>query len=135
VLSVGSLCVCTVLRVTPTMCTVTILSNSIVPLNSPNTGTIRAEDVTSVPETATEEGKESSMFDNFRLGDVVQARVISLGDVRSFYLSTAEEHLGVVKAVSEGGENMVPVNWREMGCSGGTERRKVAKPMMKTSDE
>lgn len=40
----------------------------------------------------------------FRLGDIVKAKVVSLGDARSYYLSTAANELGVVYATSEDGE-------------------------------
>ena len=39
--------------------------------------------------------------DCFRPGDIVRAQVISLGDSRQYYLSTAVEELGVVYATSE----------------------------------
>ncbi|KAK5698629.1 exosome 3'-_5 exonuclease subunit ski4 (Csl4) [Elasticomyces elasticus] len=67
---------------------------------------------------------------SFRVGDVVRAVVISLGDERAYYASTAKDELGVVMAVSEGGNKMVPVSWREfeeVGGSGRREARKVAK--------
>lgn len=35
------------------------------------------------------------MYKSFRPGDIVRARVISLGDARQYYLSTAENELGV----------------------------------------
>ena len=38
------------------------------------------------------------MAECFRPGDVVRAEVLSLGDARSYYLSTAEPELGVVRA-------------------------------------
>lgn len=62
----------------------------------------------------------------------MRAVVISLGDERSYYLSTARNELGVVLARAEGsGELMVPVSWREMEDleSGVREVRKVAKPV------
>ena len=40
---------------------------------------------------------------SFRCGDVVIARVISLGDTNSYFLSCAENELGVVIAYSEAG--------------------------------
>lgn len=43
--------------------------------------------------------------DCFRPGDLVIAEVISLGDVRSYYLTTAKNELGVVYAESMAGEN------------------------------
>lgn len=69
--------------------------------------------------------------ESFRVGDVVRATVISLGDERSYYLSTARNELGVVLAISEWGNTMVPVSWREFEDleSGVREVRKVAKPV------
>lgn len=66
------------------------------------------------------------------MGDVVRAVVISLGDERAYYCSTARNELGVVLAWSEGtGEAMVPVSWREFEDlgTGRREGRKVAKPV------
>ncbi len=44
------------------------------------------------------------MYSCFRPGDLVRAEVISLGDSRSYYLSTAKNDLGVVYAKSLNGE-------------------------------
>jgi len=69
--------------------------------------------------------------ESFRVGDVVRAVVISLGDERAYYLTTARNELGVVMAWSEGGNVMVPVSWREFvdEGTGVREGRKVAKPV------
>lgn len=69
--------------------------------------------------------------ESFRVGDVVRAVVISLGDERSYFAGTARNDLGVVLAVSEAGNQMVPVSWREFldERTGGREVRKVAKPV------
>jgi exosome complex component CSL4 len=70
------------------------------------------------------------MRDCFRPGDVVRCAVLSLGDSRAYFLSTAANELGVVAARSAtSGEAMVPVSWQEMACplTGAVERRKVAK--------
>jgi exosome complex component CSL4 len=88
-------------------------------------GLIRKEDVRL---GATEEVK---IHESFRPGDVVLARIISLGDSRRFYLSTAENELGVIRAICGiSGESMVPISWKEMECpkTGVRERRKCAKP-------
>lgn len=54
---------------------------------------------------------------------------ISLGDARSYYLSTAANDLGVVFAVSSDGEQLKPVSWEAMRTEGGLEEpRKVAGP-------
>lgn len=85
-----------------------------------------------------EEVDKVVMYKAFRPGDIVRAKVISLGDKFAYYLSTAENELGVVYAVSEGRKGggggkgdvgMVPVSWSEMQCpvTRVKEFRKVAK--------
>lgn len=43
------------------------------------------------------------MYDCFRPGDVVRAKVVSLGDAQSYRLTTADNALGVVHAKSLAG--------------------------------
>jgi len=88
-------------------------------------GIIRQQDI-----RATEIDKVK-VHESFRVGDVVRAVVISLGDERSYFCSTARNELGVVMAVSEAGNQMVPVSWREFLDErvGVKEARKVAKPV------
>ncbi|KAF7817779.1 Exosome complex component CSL4 [Senna tora] len=87
------------------------------------TGIIRQQDV-----RATEIDKVD-MYLSFRPGDIVRALVLSLGDARAYYLSTAKNELGVVSAESSAGATMVPISWTEMQCplTGQIEQRKVAK--------
>ncbi|XP_057550853.1 uncharacterized protein LOC130828852 isoform X1 [Amaranthus tricolor] len=87
------------------------------------TGIIRQQDV-----RATEIDKVD-MHASFRAGDIVRAVVLSLGDARAYYLSTAKNELGVVSAESTAGETMIPISWTEMQCpiTGQIEQRKVAK--------
>ncbi|KAH8835180.1 hypothetical protein DL96DRAFT_1573192 [Flagelloscypha sp. PMI_526] len=68
--------------------------------------------------------------DCFRGGDVVKGLVISLGDARNYFVTTARNDLGVIFATSEAGATMEPVSWIEMRCpkTGAMEKRKVAKP-------
>ncbi|XP_030636342.1 exosome complex component CSL4 isoform X4 [Chanos chanos] len=76
------------------------------------------------------EGEEVETYKSFRPGDIVLAKVISLGDVQSNYLlTTAENELGVVVAHSEAGVQMVPISWCEMQCprTHAKEFRKVAR--------
>lgn len=70
------------------------------------------------------------MNDMFRVGDIVKAIVISLGDEKSYYISTAGNEYGVIIARSEAGNPMVPASWKEMRdtVTGKGESRKVAKP-------
>ncbi|KLJ11589.1 hypothetical protein EMPG_13225 [Blastomyces silverae] len=72
------------------------------------------------------------MDEMFRVGDIVRAVVISLGDQSFYYCSTARNELGVVMGRSEEGNVLVPVSWREMvdGRSGRREGRKVARPVL-----
>lgn len=55
---------------------------------------------------------------------------ISLGDQSNYYLSTASNGFGVIMAVSEAGNTMYPVSWKEYKDpeTGLSEARKVAKP-------
>lgn len=88
--------------------------------------TIRREDVRA---TEVEKVVTSEMF---RVGDLVRAVVISLGDQANYYLSTAKNEFGVLMARRSevGGNVMVPVSWREFRdeVTGRKEGRKVAKP-------
>ncbi|KAF2438602.1 hypothetical protein P171DRAFT_371936 [Karstenula rhodostoma CBS 690.94] len=92
--------------------------------STPFTAQIRREDI-----RATEKDKVT-VQDSFRVGDLIRAVVISLGDQGGYYLSTAKNELGVVVARGEGGEVLVPVSWREVKDlrTGRGEARKVAKP-------
>ncbi|KAI4849051.1 hypothetical protein E4T44_03578 [Aureobasidium sp. EXF-8845] len=94
-------------------------------LREPFSAIIRQQDI-----RATEIDKVK-VNESFRVGDIVRAVVISLGDERSYFASTAKNEFGVVLAVSEGGEQMVPVSWKEMKEVNGArmELRKVAKPV------
>jgi len=86
-------------------------------------GTIRKRDVRKFEVDSVE------MYKSFRPGDIVRADVISLGDSRSYYLSTAKNELGVILAQSTAGHTMVPISWEHMLCpvTQAKEYRKVAK--------
>ncbi|EJT51278.1 S1 CSL4 protein [Trichosporon asahii var. asahii CBS 8904] len=78
-----------------------------------------------VPESSEELTGVIKMGECFRLGDIVKAKVLSLGDARSYYLSTAANELGLTR-----GAPLLPISYQEMENpqTGETERRKVAKP-------
>lgn len=59
---------------------------------------IRTQDVRAV------EKDKVKIYNSFRPGDIVRAEVISLGDARSYYLSTAKNELGVIFATSVAGK-------------------------------
>ncbi len=69
------------------------------------------------------------VYKSFRPADIVRAVVISLGDSKSYYLSTARPELGVLMATSSVGATMVQLSFNEMQCPQTliTENRKVAK--------
>jgi len=71
------------------------------------------------------------MNEMVRVGDIVRASVISLGDERSYYISTVGNEFGVAVALSEDGNAMLPASWKEMRdvVNGKAEPRKVAKPV------
>lgn len=92
--TVSSTVLARVTRINPRQATVTIFCVGDVPLNDEFQGIIRAQDV-----RATEKDKVK-IFESFRPGDVVRALVISLGDQSNYYLSTAQNSLGVVMAYS-----------------------------------
>ena len=125
VLSVGQVVLGRVVRVVTQQAFIEIVSADISgPLRETHSGSIRKEDVRA---GATE---EVEIYASFRPGDIVLARIISLGDSRRYFLSTAEAELGVIRAsCSSCGENMVPLNWKEMDCPcKQKEPRKCAKP-------
>ena len=131
--SIGDTVTCRVTRINPRMANVEIVCVGGGVLREPCAGLVRREDI--LPRF---EGLDQAVvYRAFRPGDVVLARVISLGDSRSYYLSTASPELGVVLARSEAeGQRMRPLSWKEMECpvSKTREWRKVAKPPGATMD-
>lgn len=108
---VGATVTCKVCSINSRFAKVQILYIGSTPLKNTFRGTIRKEDI-----RATEKDKVE-VYKNFRPGDIVLAKVISLGDAQSNYLlTTAENELGVVVAHSEAGVQMVPISWCEMQC-------------------
>jgi len=92
-------------------------------LREPFRGQIRKEDVRATEKDQVE------LYKCYRPGDIVLARVLSLGDAHSYLLSTAEDELGVVIARSDAGHPMISISWTEMQCPQTFVRefRKVAK--------
>eukprot|EP00042_Codosiga_hollandica_P028255 m.147102 g.147102 ORF g.147102 m.147102 type:complete len:215 (-) comp52724_c0_seq4:54-698(-) len=83
----------------------------------------------SIQDVRSSEQDRIEMYQCFRPGDIVIARVISLGDAKSYYLSTAENDLGVIYAKSIAGAPLIPLSWNEMRCeaTGAKEPRKCAR--------
>ncbi|KAL0951038.1 hypothetical protein HGRIS_007778 [Hohenbuehelia grisea] len=122
----NSLVLGSVTRLSPlqALLSITVVDGVPLPLGEEFTGVIRTQDV-----RATEKDRVK-IGDCFRGGDVVKGLVISLGDARSYYVTTARNDLGVISATSEAGATMEPVSWQEMRCpkTGKIEKRKCAKP-------
>ena len=122
--NVGSVVVGRVLNISERLAKLVVISVDGKLLQEPLNGVLRKEDVRAVEKDTVD------IFASFRPGDIVRARVISLGESHTFYgLSTANNELGVIMATSERGYPMGPVSWSEMQCSqtGVRETRKVAK--------
>ena len=91
------------------------------PLGAELRGIVRTVDVTS-PLMQLE---FSDIRDCFQAGDIIRAKVISLGDARAFFLSTVADDCGVVKTPG----NLKPASYRLVEGGGKVERRKVARPV------
>ncbi|TID18747.1 exosome component 1 [Venturia nashicola] len=101
--------------------------------NSNSTGHVCATPLRSILRSqdvrATEKDKVK-LAECFRVGDIVRAVVVGLGDQTGYYISTAGNEFGVVICWSDGGNLCVPVSWNEVldQKTGVKEGRKVAKP-------
>ena len=113
-----------VTRINPRYVSLSILCIASHLTTDPFPAILRQRDIRSYDVDGADVGK------SYRPGDVVKAVVLSLGDARSYFLTTAEEGLGVVEAVSVAGGRMKPISWERMECekTGMKEYRKVAKP-------
>lgn len=80
-------------------------------LKAPFRGILRKEDV------RLKDRDKVEMHKCYRPGDIILARITSVGTMHSYNLSTAEDVLGVVLAKSEAGYEMIPSSWSEMMCS------------------
>lgn len=124
---VGDEVVCRVTKLTNQLCNVEILSVGDKLLRNktyPFVGIVRKENVRSF------DVDRVVMSESFRPGDIVRAKVVSLGSLRSFELSTADIEHGVVMAWHQRSkQKMVPVSWTQMKCPETElqEFRKVAK--------
>lgn len=91
VLRLGDHVVCRVTKVTSRQVLVDIVAVRGIALHEPFPGTIRLEDVRSY------DVDKLVMEDVFASGALVKAAVLSFGDTRSYFLSTARPGLGVVR--------------------------------------
>jgi|SRR5271170_58532 len=133
---VGSIVLCRITRVQQRQAIVTVLvvnpssSSSIIPYTSTTNEELQFQAVLRREDVRAYEKDKIVMNEMYRVGDIVRASVISLGDERNYYISTAGNEFGVVVATSEEDNAMVPASWKEMRdvVTGKGEGRKVAKP-------
>ena len=122
VININDILLCKITKVTTNQVYTDIISNGDKELRIHAKGIIRRGDV------RINEIDKIIMHECFHPGDLVRAIVISLGDSKYYYLSTAENNLGVIYSKSESNNNLIPVNNNEMkDCiTGHIENRKVA---------
>lgn len=123
---VGDEVLCKIVKISINMAQALIVAIRDTPLDFEFLAVIRLNDIRK------HEIEKLKVEECFRPGDIVRARVISLGDSKSFFLSTAEAELGVVLAYTSSGSRLFPLNWEEMiePISSQRECRKVAKPVI-----
>jgi exosome complex component CSL4 len=92
-------------------------------LKYPAKGFIRIQDVRSF------DIDKASMMDHFFPSDFVRAQLISVGDMKSCYLSTIGQDFGVIQALDPQGNKLYPVDQSHMkNDTGAVFKRKVARP-------
>eukprot|EP00775_Hariotina_reticulata_P003225 gene3225-3502_t len=136
----GSIVISKVTKVSPTSASAKIVCCGTQALEADFTGIIRQQDVRAheIDKVMAHLGKGGgfvdvqfavSRFHGHLMYSPCRARVLSLGDARSYYLTTADNTLGVVHAKSLAGVAMVPISWQEMQDPKTLikEKRKVAK--------
>lgn len=119
----GSVVTCRITSISSRFAKCLILCIESTILKEPFRGQIRKEDVRATKKDTVE------IYRCMRPGDIILARVLSIGDAHSYSLTTAENELGVAIAHSEAGVPMVPISWTEMQCPQTMikEERKVAR--------
>jgi exosome complex component CSL4 len=106
-IKVGDVVLCRVVRVTVNVVATEIIAVNNVPTTlTKHSGSIRKEDI------RLHDDDKYEMNDFFRLGDIVRAVVLSLGDAKQYFLSTAPAAYGTRFARSKAGNLMVPISWK-----------------------
>ena len=108
---VGDIVVCKVVRVSLRQAFVDIIQIQGQDVVETFSGLIRSSDIRSSDIDAVE------VHRCFKPRDIVRARVLSLGDQRAYYLTTAEAELGVVSCKSNTtGSLLVPLDEKTVIC-------------------
>lgn len=134
--AVGTTVLCRITRVQQRQASASILvvnptPASIVPYTSSTNDELQFQALLRREDVRSFEKDRVVMNEMFRVGDIMRAVIISLGDERNYYVSTAGNDFGVVVARSGEGNAMIPSSWKEMRdtVTGKGEARKVAKPV------
>lgn len=134
--AVGTTVLCRITRVQQRQASASILvvnptPTSIVPYTSSTNDELLFQALLRREDVRSYEKDRVVMNEMFRVGDIIRASIISLGDERNYYISTAGNDFGVVVAKSDEGNAMIPSSWKEMRdlVTGKGEARKVAKPV------
>ena len=107
VINVGDIVVAQVVKLGINQLNVEILAVGDIVLKDVSKGVIRREDI------RLSEVDKLVVRECFLPGDIIKAQVISLGDARQYYLSTAAVDLGVILAKScKDGTILVPFSWK-----------------------
>ena len=125
VIEVGDRVMCRVVRIGANQANVDILAVGDRPLHEFAKGVIRREDIRLA------EVDKIVLHECFMPGDIVRGLVLSLGDARQYFISTAEADYGVLYAKAQATGNLLTaVSWKEMEdpVTKEKEPRKVAKP-------
>ncbi|KRX07757.1 Nucleic acid-binding, OB-fold [Pseudocohnilembus persalinus] len=124
-LQLGQVVIGKIIRLKEDLCHLKIMMIEDQPINSYLEGVIRKQNVRE------SEVDKLEMQNCFIPGDIVKAKIISLGDSTKVFLSTVGDDLGVLFAKDqEMGQLMLPYSWNQMISlqTGLKEERKVAKP-------
>ncbi|KAJ1789784.1 hypothetical protein LPJ59_005278 [Coemansia sp. RSA 2399] len=123
---IGSEVLARVVRINPRAASVAIMMVDSAPCQEEFQGIVRVQDIRATEKDLVQ------MINSFLPGDIIRAEIISLGDQRSYYLSTTKNEHGVVFAQSEAGNSMIPISWEEMQDpkTQAVEKRKCAKPVV-----
>ncbi|VWU49529.1 exosome complex component CSL4, putative [Hepatocystis sp. ex Piliocolobus tephrosceles] len=105
---VGDVVICKVFRVTFNMVYCNILIVKDKPLKNFFKGFINKSDI------HIHEGELGDNFDCYKQGDIIKAKILSIGQHSAYKLSTVGSDLGVIIAFSEKGEILKPVAWNLM---------------------
>ena len=107
IIKVADIVICQVQKIFMSNITVEIITVGDKPLskNAYPKGIIKREDTCAQSLDAT-----IPMYNYFKPGDTVRAEVISLGDIRQYYLKTNSNDLGVIKAKSLQGNSLIVIN-------------------------